>query len=80
MVGVDRVENGIPGRDKFAVNLEDEWESNIAPRRNLRIGAEAVATGKAITTSSPEVWRWFVGAALLIAFIEWYIYNRRVLI
>ena len=80
MVGVYRVENGIPGRDKFAVNLEDDWESNIAPRRNLRIGAEAVATGKAITTSSPEVWRWFVGAALLIAFIEWYIYNRRVLI
>ena len=43
-------------------------------------GGDDVKPGKAITSAAPEVWRWFVGAALLIAFIEWYIYNRRVLI
>ena len=79
-VGVYKVEDGIEGRDTFAVNLEDDWESDIAPRQSLRIGNEDVKRGNAITSSTPEIWRWFVGAALLIAFIEWYIYNRRVLI
>lgn len=79
-VGIYQVEDGIKGRDTFAVNLEDDWESNIAPRQNLRIGIQEVKRGEEITSSTPEIWRWFVGAALLIAFIEWYIYNRRVLI
>jgi len=79
-VGVYRVEPGIEGRDSFAVNLEDAAESDIAPRGNLKIGTQAVAEVSGIRTATPEIWRWFVGAALLIVLLEWYIYNRRVMV
>lgn len=79
-VGVYTVTPGIEGRDRFAVNLEDDWESNIAPRGNLAIGGDAIKERSAIKTSTPEIWRWFIGAALLVVFLEWYIYNRRVMI
>jgi hypothetical protein len=77
-VGLYRVSPGLEGRERFAVNLEDARESDITPRGELKIGGTAVAQGEAIRTATPEVWRWFVGTALLIALIEWYIYNRRV--
>lgn len=78
--GVYRVEPGAEGQDRYAVNLEDDNESNIAPRGGLRIGAQTIAEGEAIRTATPEIWRWFVGAALAIVLLEWYIYNRRVMI
>lgn len=79
-VGVYRVENGVEGRDRFAVNLEDPWESDITPQGDVRIGGQAVAQADAIRVATPEIWRWFVGAAFLVALFEWWIYNRRVMI
>ncbi|MFN0136380.1 MAG: hypothetical protein ACKVS9_09735, partial [Phycisphaerae bacterium] len=79
-VGVYRIEPGAPGRDRVAVNLEDVNESDITPTSSMKIGAEAVQVGEAIRTATPEIWRWFVGAALAILLLEWYIYNRRVMI
>ena len=80
-VGVYQVEPGGEGRDRFAVNLESPAESDIAPRESFAIGGNVkIEVGQAIRTATPEIWRWFVGAALLIAFIEWYIYNRRVMV
>lgn len=80
LVGVYRVDPGVAGRDRVAVNLEDDNESNIAPRSGLKIGAQPLAEGEAIKTATPEIWRWFVGAALAIVLLEWYIYNRRVMV
>jgi hypothetical protein len=80
-VGVYRADPGVPGRDRFGVNLEDEWESNISPpTQPLTIGAQQVTEVAAIKTATPEVWRWFVGAALALLLLEWWIYNRRVMI
>lgn len=79
-VGVYRAEPGIPGRDRFAVNLVDSAESDIAPRTDFQIGGITPQIGEAIKTATPEIWRWFVGAALVVALLEWYIYNRRVMI
>lgn len=80
-VGVYRVEPGVAGGDVFAVNIESPAESDIAPRQGFQLGGGAqVRVGRAIKTATPEIWRWFIGAALLIAMIEWYIYNRRVMI
>ncbi len=80
-VGVYRVEDGVAGRDTFAVNLEDSWESGIAPpTAPLKIDTHEVVEVGAITTATPEVWRWFVGVALALVLIEWWIYNRRVMI
>ncbi len=80
-VGVYRVEPGVPDHDRFAVNLESAEESDITPRSTIEIGGTTrVEVGRAIGTATPEIWRWFVGAALLLAFVEWYIYNKRVMI
>jgi hypothetical protein len=79
-VGLYRVEPAASGFDRFAVNLNSPQESDLRPHAGLTIGAQAVAQGSAINTSTPEVWRWFVGAALAMLLIEWYIYNRRVMI
>lgn len=67
-------------RDSYAVNLEDAWESDIRPRGAEEIGSTQVTAGRAIQTATPEVWRWFVGAALAIVLLEWWVYNRRVMI
>lgn len=79
-VGIYRVKPGIEGRDVFAVNLEEPFESDIRPHEQLSIGGQDVRIGKAIETATPEVWRWFVGAALAIVIFEWWVYNRRVMI
>lgn len=65
---------------RFAVNLANSVESNIRPAQITRLGAQEVIQGEAIKTSTPEIWRWFVGAAIVILMLEWYIYNRRVAI
>jgi len=80
-VGVYRVEAGVPGHEQFAVNLEDDWESDIAPRQDpLTVDAREVKEVGTIKTSTPEVWRWFVGAGLVLVLLEWWIYNRRVML
>jgi len=79
-VGVYQVEPGIVGHDRFAVNLESALESAIVPRESFPISSATIEVGKAIRSATPEIWRWFIGAALLILFLEWYIYNRRVMI
>lgn len=78
-VGVYRVDPGIEGRDRFAVNLLDAAESNIAPRE-FKVGGQSVELGEKIRLQTPEIWRWFIGAALVFVLLEWYIYNRRVMI
>ena len=79
-VGVYRCEQGAAGRDRIAVNLEDPAESDITSSGQLVIGDVQVKAGEAIRAATPEIWRWFVGAALAILMIEWYIYNRRVMV
>ncbi|TWT44805.1 hypothetical protein RAS1_12230 [Phycisphaerae bacterium RAS1] len=81
-VGVYRVEPGVSGRDRAAVNIEDRRESDIVPPGGvLKLGGGVqVAQAQQIRTSTPEVWRWFIGLALAVVLLEWYIYNRRVMI
>jgi hypothetical protein len=79
-VGVYRVEGGMAGRDQFAVNLEDDWESDIKPAEQVVVDRQPLKAISAIKTATPEVWRWFVGAALVLVLFEWYIYNRRVML
>jgi Aerotolerance regulator N-terminal/von Willebrand factor type A domain len=79
-VGLYRVSPGIPGRDRFALNLEDAGESDIRPRSTFKVGSLDVKPGELIYSATPEVWRWFVGAALMVLLLEWYIYNRRVML
>ena len=78
---------------RFAVNLFDAQESNIAvavqpndasddqteSAASLQIGhVEVSATGA--TPARKELWRLFLLLALGVLLLEWYIYNRRVYI
>ncbi|MCK4340726.1 MAG: BatA and WFA domain-containing protein [Phycisphaerae bacterium] len=85
--GVYQVEEGVPGRDRFAVNLEDDsagdghWEGDIAPLAGvMTVDVHEITRIEAIKTATPEVWRWFIGVALALVLVEWWIYNRRVMI
>ncbi len=82
VAGIYRVEDGVAGRDRFAVNLEDPAESDIAPPEGpiQTSGLGTIEQVGAIQTATPEVWRWFIGAALVLVLLEWWIYNRRVMI
>lgn len=79
-VGVYRLKADGAQRAAVAVNLEDAAESDITPPEGVNVGGQVITPGEAIRTATPEIWRWFIGAALLIAFLEWYVYNRRVMI
>jgi Ca-activated chloride channel homolog len=63
---------------KFAVNLFDPTESDIAPRGSIQLGREDVSPATREQVGQREFWQWFALAALLILMLEWLIYHRRV--
>lgn len=65
---------------RYAVNLADQWESDIVPRGAADLASPQIVAGQTIETATPEIWRWFIGVGLLLVLVEWYIYNRRVMI
>lgn len=79
-VGLYEVAPAVEGRERFAINLENPLESDIAAPEAMKIGSIPLEQAQGAQTSTPEIWRWFIGAALAIALLEWYIYNRRVMI
>ncbi len=82
-IGVYQVINRETGDDDqlLTVNLFDARESNLVVRDELKIGYEELTkTDKNEIPARQEHWTWVILAALLVLLIEWYIYNRRVLI
>lgn len=79
-VGLYRIEPGEPGQDRVAVNLVSAAESDVTPRTDIQPGGLKVELGQSVQTATPEVWRWFAGVALAVLLLEWYIYNRRVMV
>lgn len=75
---------------RFAVNLFDRGESDIALRpavasgpeeqniESLRIGYVDVAAASAGAPSRQELWRPLLWLVLIVLVAEWYLYNRRV--
>lgn len=69
-----------PGESRrFAVNLFDPLESDIAPSASVQIGETKVDAGAA-RRSPVDLWKWVVLAGLAIVLVEWYVYNKRVMI
>lgn len=78
-VGVYSV--NIPGRRPrlFAANLLDSKESNIRPRREIVLSGEPVkAQDSPASRGNIPLWPFLVLFALVIAFLEWLIYNSKV--
>ncbi len=70
----------VPGRapERFAVNLLDAPESDIAPVHEVNVSGQKVsAESKAVRRSSEELWPLLVLAVLALACVEWLVYNLK---
>ena len=67
-------------KEVFAANLLDPIESCIAPVESITIGAEKVTTATGPTKVNEPLWPWLALGALVVLVLEWWIYNRRVMI
>ena len=76
ILGVYGAEWGDQSR-RFAVNLFDADESNLAPQRQFKIGDTTITAGEA-RKQPLELWKYAIGFGLLVVMLEWWIYNRRV--
>lgn len=64
-----------------AVSLSDRRESDIAVNDQTLIGTTAVeATVGATRVAANPIWRYLLITALLTLFMEWIVYNRRILL
>jgi len=63
----------------FAVNLLDSAESDIEPVREIRMsGGQVEIQAGAVGRANLAIWPYLVGAALVLACLEWLVYNSKV--
>ncbi len=79
-VGIYRAEPGMPGQDRFAVNLFDAVESCTAPRTKLSIGTETLTVAAGDKPTNRPAWPYVLLAMLGVLTLEWVVYNRRVFV
>ena len=75
-LGVYTAEWGDQSR-RFAVNLFDAEESNLAPQRQFKIGDTTISAGD-VRKQPLELWKYAIAFGLAVVLLEWWIYNRRV--
>ncbi len=63
---------------RFAVNLMDSRESNLAPRDRLELGFESVPAKSSGEPTRRELWKLLLLIGLGVLMFEWYVFNRRV--
>jgi hypothetical protein len=73
-------DDGAKTRATYAVNLLDRVESTIAPNDRFVIGSDVVSREQGIERTNQPLWPYAVVAAIAVLLIEWWIYNRRVMI
>ncbi len=77
-VGVYDVSPSLEGAGKFAVNLFNPSESQIAPASTLTLGVASLEAASQEVDVNRPAWRYALLALLAILVLEWVIYNRRV--
>lgn len=80
-LGIYRVEdNQNQHRLSFAVSLADRRESDIQVKEQFTVGYADVEKSAPIQASADSnFWRYLLLAVFLLVIVEWYIYNRRIL-
>jgi hypothetical protein len=63
---------------RFAVNLFEPAESDIAVRSKIHIGDVPLAAATSAEVTRQEIWKLLLLSAVVLLALEWYIYNRRV--
>lgn len=66
--------------ESFAVNLLDPVESHIAPNDAFEVGGEHVASIRGAIKINQPLWPYAVGTAMVFLLLEWWVYNRRVMV
>ncbi len=79
-VGVYEISPSLEGANKFAVNLFNPEESNIAPAGTLTLGVASLDVSSQAVEVNRPAWRYALLALLAILFLEWVVYNRRVFV
>ena len=79
-LGVYEVQSGGKTVQRFTVNLFDPAESAIRPNPapEIKIGDVKVTGETSWEPGRREVWKYLVGAGLVVLLLEWYIYIRRI--
>jgi len=77
-VGFYRFETGLPGQRLRAVNLLDAHESFIAPNTQMRIAAGRLHAGDLREIQPRPLWPWLLTVLLVVLFLEWGVYCRRI--
>lgn len=62
---------------RFAVNLFDSLESDLAPAQAIQVGETQVEAGEPRKTPR-DLWKWAVLLGLAVVLAEWWVYNKRV--
>ncbi len=62
------------------VNLFDRNESNVVVRDKMTLGYKELAGEIASEPTRQQYWMWFLLLALVILVLEWYIFNKRILL
>ena len=71
---------GAVGGRRWAVNLFDPLESDLAPAGKVTVGNTTVAADETARKQPIELWKWPVLLGLLALVGEWWVYNKRVAI
>ena len=66
--------------ETYAANILDPTESLIAPNKHFTVGAEDVQTVSGDIKVNEPLWPYAVAVAMLVLLLEWWIYNKRVMI
>ncbi|SMP58530.1 von Willebrand factor type A domain-containing protein [Neorhodopirellula lusitana] len=66
-----------PVVDRFAINLFDTRESNLATKPDIELGYETVEATETGIETRREYWRLLLVVVLAILAIEWWVYTRR---
>jgi Ca-activated chloride channel homolog len=61
---------------RFAVNLFNTAEANIAPAASLQLGQASVEAATEGNIGQREFWPWLIGLALLFLTAEWWVHHR----
>ncbi|MBN1488580.1 MAG: VWA domain-containing protein [Phycisphaerae bacterium] len=78
--GLYTIDGAVAGDTAFAVNLFDDHESQIRPNKDFRIGDDRITATADTHRTNRMLWPYLILAALGVLFVEWIVYNRRVLI
>jgi hypothetical protein len=79
-VGIYRIEPTVDGASEFAVNLFSPQEGVIAPNAEFTVPGTAVETRSSALITNVPVWPLALTAALVLLFLEWVVYSRRVFV